>query len=342
VKHRPSTPGADSTAPHQHKKRFGQHFLHDPGLIRRIVQAVAPRAGDRLVEIGPGAGAITLPLLREAGHLTVIELDRDLIPRIQAAAQGLGELDVIQADVLTVNFTTLAQGGRLRLVGNLPYNISSPILFHCLEHRCAIADMHFMLQREVVERMAAPPGNKVYGRLSVMLQLVCRVEPLFRVPPGAFTPPPKVDSAVVRLTPLPEAERPDADPRLRPAPQDPRQCPAGRAHAGADHRGRGRSEGTGRTTRPRAVRGAGAQRGGGLRASGDPSPTPQKRKPPERCPAHRRRPHPAKPQRRASWPSNPEADSLTVWRPGALLTRRFLRWAENREPARALHPSFGY
>lgn len=211
MKYRPSVPGADIEAPHQHKKRFGQHFLHDPGLIRRIVQAVAPRAGDRLVEIGPGAGAITLPLLREAGQLTVIELDRDLIPRIQSAAQGVGELDVIQADVLTVNFTTLAQGGRLRLVGNLPYNISSPILFHCLEHRRAIADMHFMLQREVVERMAAPPGNKVYGRLSVMLQLACRVEPLFHVPPGAFVPPPKVDSAVVRLTPLAEAERPDVD-----------------------------------------------------------------------------------------------------------------------------------
>ena len=212
MKYRPSVPGADIEAPHQHKKRFGQHFLHDPGLIRRIVQAVAPRAGDRLVEIGPGAGAITLPLLREAGQLTVIELDRDLIPRIQAAAQGVGELEVIHADVLTVDFTALARGGTLRLVGNLPYNISSPILFHCLEHAGAIADMHFMLQKEVVERMAAPPGSKVYGRLSVMLQLACRVEPLFRVPPGAFTPPPKVDSAVVRLTPLPEAERPDADP----------------------------------------------------------------------------------------------------------------------------------
>lgn len=195
--------------PHQHKKRFGQHFLHDPGLIRKIVQAVAPKPGQRLIEIGPGEGAITLPLLREAGRLTVIELDRDLIPRIEAAAAGVGELSVVQADVLTVDFIALSQGGKIRLVGNLPYNISSPILFHCLDHADAIADMHFMLQHEVVERMAAAHGSKVYGRLSVMLQLACRVEPLFGVPPGAFRPPPKVDSAVVRLTPLPT--RPDAN-----------------------------------------------------------------------------------------------------------------------------------
>lgn len=208
------SPSDDASDAHVHKKRFGQHFLHDPGIIRRIVQAVAPKPGDRLIEIGPGEGAITLPLLREHGELTVIELDRDLLPRIEAAAAGIGTLGVIQADVLTVNFTTLAQGGTLRVVGNLPYNISSPILFHCLDHAGAISDMHFMLQKEVVDRMAAPPGNKVYGRLSVMLQLSCRVEPLFKVPPGAFNPPPKVDSAVVRLTPLPAGERHDADPAL--------------------------------------------------------------------------------------------------------------------------------
>jgi len=199
---------------HVHKKQFGQHFLHDPGIIRRIVQAIAPRSGERLVEIGPGEGAITLPLLREHGRLTVIELDRDLIPRIQAAAAGIGELDVIHADVLTVDFTTLAAGSPLRLAGNLPYNISSPILFHCLDHADAIVDMHFMLQKEVVDRMAADPGSKVYGRLSVMLQLSCSVEPLINVPPGAFNPPPKVDSAVVRLTPLPPERRHDADPAL--------------------------------------------------------------------------------------------------------------------------------
>ncbi|MCQ4164838.1 16S rRNA (adenine(1518)-N(6)/adenine(1519)-N(6))-dimethyltransferase RsmA [Tahibacter harae] len=197
-----------------HKKQFGQHFLHDPGLIRRIVQAIAPRPGDALVEIGPGEGAITLPLLREHGRITVIELDRDLIPRIQAAAAPLGELTVIHADVLTVDFTALAAGSPLRLVGNLPYNISSPILFHCLEHAAAIADMHFMLQKEVVDRMAAAPGSKVYGRLSVMLQLSCTVEPLLNVPPGAFNPPPKVDSAVVRLVPLAPERRHRADPAL--------------------------------------------------------------------------------------------------------------------------------
>ncbi|MEO8673590.1 MAG: 16S rRNA (adenine(1518)-N(6)/adenine(1519)-N(6))-dimethyltransferase RsmA [Tahibacter sp.] len=197
-----------------HKKRFGQHFLHDAGIVRRIVQAVAPKPGDVLVEIGPGEGAITLPLLREHGSITVIELDRDLIPRIQASAEALGKLTVIQADVLTVDFSALAGARKLRVVGNLPYNISTPILFHCIEHSDAIADMHFMLQKEVVERMAAPPGSKVYGRLSVMLQLSCRVDPLFGVPPGSFTPPPKVDSAVVRLTPLPLQERHDADPAL--------------------------------------------------------------------------------------------------------------------------------
>lgn len=199
---------------HVHKKQFGQHFLHDPGIIRRIVQAVAPKPGERLVEIGPGEGAITLPLLREHGRITVIELDRDLIPRIQAAAAPLGQLDVVNADVLTVDFSALAQGQPLRLVGNLPYNISSPILFHCIEHAAAVVDMHFMLQKEVVDRMAADPGSKVYGRLSVMLQLSCTVEPLFNVPPGAFNPPPKVDSAVVRLIPLPPGQRHGADPVL--------------------------------------------------------------------------------------------------------------------------------
>ena len=209
----PSSVG-DAAAPHHHKKRFGQHFLHDAGMIRRIVQAVAPKADEHVIEIGPGDGAITFPLLRECGRLTVIEFDRDLIPRLHARAVGVGELNVVQADVLTVDFTTLAQGGKIRLVGNLPYNISSPILFHCIEHAAVVTDMHFMLQREVVDRMAAPEGSKVYGRLSVMLQLACKVEPLFGVPPGAFKPPPKVDSAVVRLTPLPPEQLHDVDPEL--------------------------------------------------------------------------------------------------------------------------------
>jgi 16S rRNA (adenine1518-N6/adenine1519-N6)-dimethyltransferase len=194
------------------KKHYGQHFLHERHYVDRIVATIAPLAGERLVEIGPGEGALTLPLLRAAGQLTAIELDTDLIPQLQAAAAGLGALTIVHADVLEVDFTALAAGGRLRVAGNLPYYISSPILFHCLAHADAIADMHFMLQKEVVARMAAAPGSKVYGRLSVMLQLACRVEPLFDVPPGAFRPPPKVDSSVVRLTPLPPAQRPDVDP----------------------------------------------------------------------------------------------------------------------------------
>ena len=202
----PQGPGARGA--HIPRKRFGQHFLADDSIVRRIVLAVSPKPGQHLVEIGPGEGAITLPLLREAQSMTVIELDRDLVPRIAASAQGVGVLNVVHADVLTVDFGALAGGGMLRVVGNLPYNISSPILFHCIDHLDAITDMHFMLQKEVVDRMAAAPGSKVYGRLSVMLQLACTVEPLIDVPPTAFHPPPKVDSAVVRLVPRPRAERP--------------------------------------------------------------------------------------------------------------------------------------
>jgi len=198
---------------HIPRKRFGQHFLHDPGILARIVAAIGPRPDDRLVEIGPGEGALTLPLLRAAGKLTAIELDRDLIEPLREKAQSVGELTIVNADVLKVNFAEFAHDGRIRIVGNLPYNISTPILFHCLDHAAAIADMHFMLQKEVVERMAAPPGSKTYGRLSVMLQLRCSVEALFKVPPGAFRPPPKFDSAIVRLTPLPASALPDIDPR---------------------------------------------------------------------------------------------------------------------------------
>jgi 16S rRNA (adenine1518-N6/adenine1519-N6)-dimethyltransferase len=185
------------------KKRFGQHFLVDHSVIERIIMALAPTPGDRIVEIGPGRGALTLPLLRRHGSLCAIEFDRDLIAPLRAAAQALGTLEIISADVLRVDFTALADGGTIRLVGNLPYNISSPILFHALDHAAAIQDMHFMLQKEVVERMAAAPGSKVYGRLSVMLQALCEVVPLFEIGPEAFRPPPKVDSAVVRLRPKP-------------------------------------------------------------------------------------------------------------------------------------------
>ena len=200
--------------PHRHKKQLGQHFLHDPGMIDRIVRAIDPQPGDTLVEIGPGAGAITRPLLQRHGALRVIEFDRDLIGPLQALGAQLGTLDIVHADVLEVDFTALAAGTPIRLVGNLPYNISSPILFHAMDHAAAIRDMHFMLQKEVVDRMAAAPGSKVYGRLSVMLQAGCRVTPLFRVPPGAFRPPPKVDSAVVRLVPKPREEVGIDDPAL--------------------------------------------------------------------------------------------------------------------------------
>lgn len=184
------------------KKHLGQHFLHDRGIIEMIVHAVDPQPGDRLVEIGPGQGAITYPLLDRHGELTVIEFDRDLIFPLTEGARAHGTLEVIHRDVLTVDFGALAHnGGPIRLVGNLPYNLSSPILFHALEHAEAIVDMHFMLQKEVVDRMAAGPGSKVYGRLGVMLQAYCHVTALFDVPPHAFRPPPKVDSAVVRLVP---------------------------------------------------------------------------------------------------------------------------------------------
>ncbi len=201
----------NSAANHHPRKRFGQHFLHDNNVIQRIVDAIAPQVTDKIVEIGPGQGALTLPLLRKAKRLIAIELDRDLIEPLQVRSGGFGDIEIICADVLNVDFTDLAATQKLRLAGNLPYNISTPILFHCLEHSHAIRDMHFMLQKEVVDRMAAEPGGKIYGRLSVMLQLRCRVEPLFPVYPESFHPPPKVDSAVVRLIPLGEAEMPDTN-----------------------------------------------------------------------------------------------------------------------------------
>ena len=190
------------------KKHLGQNFLHERGVIDKIVQAIDPQPGDAIVEIGPGQGALTFPLLRRHGGLTAIEFDRDLHAPLQLAAREHGTLQLIEGDVLGVDFSALAAQhgdarGQIRLVGNLPYNLSSPILFHALDHAAAIRDMHFMLQKEVVERMAAGPGSKVFGRLSVMLQAYCAVTPLFIVPPGAFKPAPKVDSAVVRLVPKP-------------------------------------------------------------------------------------------------------------------------------------------
>jgi 16S rRNA (adenine1518-N6/adenine1519-N6)-dimethyltransferase len=187
------------------RKRFGQHFLHDPGVLKRIVEAIAPAQGDLVVEIGPGEGALTRPLLARVPHLTAIEIDRDLAARL-AQEFSSRELSVVCADVLDFDFSTLAPG--LRIVGNLPYNISTPILFHLARHagrsRGQIRDMHFMLQREVVQRMVAKHSTPDYGRLSVMLQSRFRMQKLFDVAPGAFRPPPKVDSAVVRLVPLAE------------------------------------------------------------------------------------------------------------------------------------------
>ena len=183
------------------KKSLGQHFLTDRGYIDQIVMAVNPQPGDLLVEIGPGQGAITFPLLRKHGELTAIEFDRDLITPLMEASEGVGRLTIIHKNVLDVDFGKLAGDEKLRLVGNLPYNLSSPILFHAIEHAASIRDMVFMLQKEVVDRMAAGPGSKIYGRLSVMLQAHCEVDSLFVVPPGAFRPPPKVDSAVARLVP---------------------------------------------------------------------------------------------------------------------------------------------
>ena len=186
---------------HRARKRFGQNFLHDPGVIQRIIQVIGPQPGEKLVEIGPGQGAITLPLLKACHQLHVVELDRDLIAPLAQQAAGVGELLIHQNDALRFDFSSLADGQRLRIVGNLPYNISTPLLFHLLSQSGSIQDMHFMLQKEVVDRMAASPGGSDYGRLSVMIQYHCQVQPLFRIGPGAFNPAPKVDSAFVRLTP---------------------------------------------------------------------------------------------------------------------------------------------
>jgi len=192
------------------RKRFGQHFLVDRFVIDRIVAAIDPQPGEALVEIGPGRGALTLPLLERCQRLTVIELDRDLAARLRRNPA----LAVVEADVLSVDVAALARppGAPLRLVGNLPYNISTPILFHLLESASSIADQHFMLQKEVVARIAAAPGNKDYGRLTVMLQWRYAIEELFDVPPESFEPAPRVDSAVLRMTPLPP--RDDVDPTL--------------------------------------------------------------------------------------------------------------------------------
>ncbi|MCW5668925.1 MAG: 16S rRNA (adenine(1518)-N(6)/adenine(1519)-N(6))-dimethyltransferase RsmA [Hydrogenophaga sp.] len=187
---------------HIARKRFGQHFLTDSAIIDAIVTAIAPTPGDAMVEIGPGLAALTQPLVERLGRLTVIELDRDLAVRLREH----GQLDVIESDVLKVDFSALAlrlgAQGRLRVVGNLPYNISTPILFHLLDHVAVVQDQHFMLQKEVIDRMVARPATADYGRLSVMLQWRYAMDNVLFVPPESFDPPPRVDSAIVRMVPL--------------------------------------------------------------------------------------------------------------------------------------------
>jgi 16S rRNA (adenine1518-N6/adenine1519-N6)-dimethyltransferase len=186
----------------QARKRFGQHFLHDQRIILRIVDAVAPAVGERIVEVGPGRGALTWDLLERAKHLDVIEIDRDLARSLESDPRAGSGLHVHVENVLDTDFVRLrGDGEALRIVGNLPYNISTPLLFRLLAQRAAISDMHFMLQKEVVDRMAAAPGSRQYGRLTVMLAAVAEVESLFDVGPGAFQPRPKVSSAIVRLRP---------------------------------------------------------------------------------------------------------------------------------------------
>ena len=187
---------------HRARKRFGQHFLIDSNIVTQIVSVINPQKNDHIVEIGPGLGVLTEALLSCVPEMDAVELDRDIIPLLVKRCENLGNLTLHEADALQYDFKSLAGDKRpLRIVGNLPYNISTPLMFHLIESSQIICDMHFMLQKEVVNRLAAQPGNKDYGRLSVMMQYHCRVDSLFDVPPGSFDPPPKVNSAVVRLVP---------------------------------------------------------------------------------------------------------------------------------------------
>lgn len=200
---------------HRARKRFGQNFLHDPVVVDRIIRSIRPAPGDHLVEIGPGQGAITEQLLAAVNKLDAVELDWDLVKLLSAKYAHHPGFHLHSADALKFNFCQLAAtGGKLRIVGNLPYNISTPLLFHLLENSQCIEDMHFMLQKEVVERIVAGPGSKTYGRLSVMLQIRCQVQILFPIGPGAFQPAPKVESAFVRLIPHEKPPFPINDPDL--------------------------------------------------------------------------------------------------------------------------------
>jgi 16S rRNA (adenine1518-N6/adenine1519-N6)-dimethyltransferase len=199
---------------HRARRRFSQNFLHDPHYVARIVAAIDPRPGDRIVEIGPGLGALTTPLVARGGHLTAVEIDRDLAARLRERFTP-AQLTLVEADALTLDWCALAQADPrpLRIVGNLPYHISTPLLFALLPIAERVRDQHFMLQKEVVDRMAAEPGSADYGRLSVMLQWRYVVTRLFIVPGGAFSPPPQVQSAIVRLLPRPLEDLPAVDPQ---------------------------------------------------------------------------------------------------------------------------------
>jgi 16S rRNA (adenine1518-N6/adenine1519-N6)-dimethyltransferase len=190
---------------HRARKRFGQNFLADALVVRRIIAAIAPRPGEVIVEIGPGKAALTLPLAASGVELHLLEIDRDLAALLQRQFDGHPGVRLHLGDALKIDFAEISGGRPFRLVGNLPYNISTPLLFHVLQWSSLVTDMHFMLQQEVVERMAAGPGGKARGRLSVMCQYHCAVTPLFTVPPEAFRPAPRVHSAIVRLVPHPRA-----------------------------------------------------------------------------------------------------------------------------------------
>ena len=196
---------------HQARKRFGQNFLHDPGVIERIVRSIAPKPDQSIVEIGPGLGAITEEILAVNPRLQVVELDRDLIPILRTKFFNYPEFRIHQADALKFDFNELVGEQPLRIIGNLPYNISTPLIFHLLAHSGVVQDMHFMLQKEVVQRMAAVPGDNNYGRLGIMTQYFCKVQPLFEVGPDAFRPAPKVDSFIVRLVPYATLPHPAKD-----------------------------------------------------------------------------------------------------------------------------------
>ncbi len=186
---------------HRARKRFGQNFLNDPYVIDEIVSAINPLSGENLVEIGPGLGALTEPVTEQIDHLNVVELDRDLAARLRSHPFMGRKLTVYEADAMAFDFAELAKQGPLRIFGNLPYNVSTPLMFHLFSFADHVQDMHFMLQKEVVKRLAAGPDTKAYGRLTVMAQYYCQVIPVLEVPPSAFKPSPKVDSAVVRLVP---------------------------------------------------------------------------------------------------------------------------------------------